>query len=383
MQRQLYQAVVPDGSQLSTSTQIRRQTQSQSPLGEGAATATPISLEPGEYALTGYYYGDGAGKMATEIEELFDASGFGVVPFYATEETSDADGYYTLRDVQTEPFRPQTEGNIHRFDGVLEPAGTRRTHLRSVDTSPAALSQTIATPTTEQPYVGVGARATLVRWYDATSGSLDPATPVDTVETEFGAVDRYDPTAAPTDAPELTFSLAYQAEGDRDVVAWSTEGHADKTDSDGVVHWRRLYATSSEPRGALVLSTRAIRVTIDEDAGTLTAEEWDASAAGGDGAWTDIALPASDWEPVDVDLVYLGPARIQAQLVFENSSTGELATVDGRWHRGWDRVQWSRAVDTEPTPSGLVDLLEPTASQSVESPGSEAGLVKRSGEVRR
>ncbi|UIP00329.1 hypothetical protein Hbl1158_02870 [Halobaculum sp. CBA1158] len=351
------------------------------------ATAEATAQTPNTRTISGVFGGIAADELAESLEELAGAAsaGFSVVPVYGSDAVDDlTDGYYILQSATTEPERPQAAGRLHRYSVELEAAGTRAQQLRAVHTSPnASIEQDIATPTTEQQYVGVDARATLTRWYDTTSGDLTSATPVDTTETVHGDVDLYDPTSAPTDAPALTYKLPYAQEYERDCVAHDTRGYADK-ESDGVINWQRVFATSHEigSDAALVLSTRAIRVRVDEDAGTLTAEEWDASAAGGDGAWTDIALPASDWEPVDIDLVYLGPARIQAQVVFENASTGELATVDGRWHRGWDLIQWSRATG-EPTPSGLVDLLEPTASGSVETPGSEAGLVKRSGEVRR
>jgi hypothetical protein len=310
------------------------------------------------------------------------------VPFFAVGADVERDGYYTLREVDTAPAAAQAIDTLHSFDGVLEPAGTRQSHLRSVEIT----RDTAANPlgTTEEAYIGVPAAATdsLTRWYDYSANTVTEATPTSTVTTEFGDVDLYSAAAAPspTDAA-LVYDLPYAEQGKTDCKVWDDRGTGldAKTDAEGIVQWQRCFTTSHEFQGRPVLSNARLRVRLDTDPTTqpgLQAERWD----GQNDQWADVTLAPNDnpdgWALVDADLVTIGPAALEAQLLFR-ADDGTQRPLNARLSRGDDVLLFTTPPNApNSTPISLQDVVSPIASERLQTAGESLGLRDREG-VRR
>ena len=386
--RRLYTLSVPADAQLETGRQVRRRTASVSPLGDGTAVGQSIAPEPGSLRLVGSYRGRLAGVMAREYEELHDADGFGEVPLAADDESTDRDGYYVLQEADTAPAAPQSEGVLHTFSSRLELSGTRKSHLRSVEITVDAVANPLGT--TEEAAVGVPAAATdaLTRWYDESANTLTDATPTETVATEFGDVNLYDVASAPSStSAALVYDLPYAEQGRTDCRVWDDrdQGLAAKTDADGVVQWARVFVTSHEYQGRPVLSNGRLRVLCDEDPTAqpgLQAERWDADA----GQWASVALAPEGnpdgWALVDADLTRIGPAAVEAQLLFR-AADGTQAPLNARLSRGAGVLLFETPPNAPAaTPVSLQDLVSPIASERLQTAGESLGLRARE-DVRR
>jgi len=382
MERQLYRLPIPEDAQTELRRQTRRRTAEIAPL-SGTATGKSIAPKPGQYRLRGDYRGRLAGVMAQELEELFDSKGYDKVCFFAVGDDVERDGYYVLREMDTSPAAPQSTGTLHSFDGVMEPAGTRRSSLRSVEITVDGIPNPLGT--TEQALIGVPAAATdsLTRWYDESANTLSEATPTQTVATEFGDVALYDVAAAPSPtAAALVYDLPYQDQGKTDVRVWDDRdtGLDAKTDTDGVVQWARVFTTSHEYQGRPVVSNGRLRVLLEEDPAAqpgIQAERWDAA----NDQWSSVT-PAPNgnpdgWAVVDADLTRIGPAAVRAQLLFR-AADGTTAPLNARLSRGEEVIAFSPPPNAPAaTPVSLQDLLEPIASGRLQTAGESLGLRAR------
>lgn len=375
-----YLVPLPRSGRRDLSTASRRQVANNAPQ-QSVPSAKPTGVEPGERTIRGFYRGAFADVLADQLEELAAASSKGLerIPVFATDAIEGlSDGYYTVGSATTGPYEEQAAGKLHEYTLSLESVGTRRTHFRAVACDIVTEDNDFGSGA-EEPYVGIDARARegTVRWFDAASETLEAASPVATVTGEFGDVDLYDASTPSFDSPRLIYDLPYADEGDVDVVVWDDRGKSAKTDADGVVQWQRVFSSGHGFAGSLVLSNRRVRLTVDDIAGTIAAEAYTS------GSWSDVALGTSDWVPIDIDVVTIGPAAARVQLLFENTSTGATFPLDAFLYRGWTGVLFARTENhTGATPSGLIDLLSPIASDRLESPGPTATLVERS-DVRR
>ena len=106
----------------------------------------------------------------------------------------------------------------------------------------------------------------------------------------------------------------------------------------------------------------------------VRADEWDQGA----GAWSPISLPASDWQLIEADMVDIGAASVEAQCVFKDAVSGDEYALDMRLERGREAAQWFIPESvSDPVPSGLEELLDPIADESVFQTGASLGLVSR------
>jgi hypothetical protein len=383
--RRLYTLSIPTDAQLDTGRQVRRRTASISPLGDGTAVGQAIASEPGSLRLVGSYRGALADVMAREVEELADADGYEAVPLFTTEgDNTDRDGYYVVQEADTGAAAPRAEGALHTFSSRLELSGSRNSHFRSVELTVDSVANDFGT--TEEAFVGVPAQASLVRWYDQSANTLTQATPADTVTTEFGDVALCDVANAPstTDAA-LVYDLPYQEQGKVDVRVWDgrEQGLGGKTDAEGVVQYQKVFVTSHEYRGRPILSNGRLRVLLDEDPTVVpgvTAERWDTANS----TWSSVSLGSNpdEWRVIDVDVVAIGPAAVDAQVLFENGS-GTQHALNARLTRGDDTILWTNPPnEDDQTPTALRDVLDPIASTDLQTAGEALGLRARE-EVRR
>lgn len=378
--RYIYTASLPNASQVERGSSASRAVENDGLVSSGVAHSTPAATKADSRSVSGQYRGARSRLMATELKQLFGSSGFSAVPYFTVGEDNEDDGYYALRSVDISPLDARVSDGYHSFSGVMDFSGTRKSRFRSVSTAPVELDNDFGNDQTT--YVGVDARANMVRWFEPTTGSTESPSPVSTAQGEFGSVELYDLdasglTGSGDAGPKLVYDLPYEDEGKTDVRVWDTRGEP-KTDANGYVNWQKVYTLSHVYAGAVVLSNGVVRLTVDESASSVSAERWSS------GSWSSVSLGASDWVPRDVDVWRISPAGAVAQVRFEDTANpGNYYSLNGHLWRGRDSLLWeSPDGETGVTPAGLVDLLDPVAETTLNSPGSEAGLVNRE-EVRK
>jgi len=344
----------------------------------------------GRYALGSYY----SELLATELEELADSS-LSAVPLDGG--SSARAGYYAVESANVEPVHAGGR-DIWEWDLSLTNVGTRKSHVQALETEPSQPSPGHAFGNGLDALVGIPSASRQVRVVDSTSEPTQRSrpTPVETVETEFGAVDLYDATAEAVDEPVYLYDVAKDAQPPVDVRVYDSRGRESKfieADSGRVRAWQSVFTRDHEFTGSVVCSNGRLRVTVDEptaanSSATLDAERWDSTAAGGDGAWTPVDLPSyadgdldTDWQPVDVDLTRIGQARVAAQVEFEavaGANEGDVYSVDVELERGRESLEvWIPESVSDPIPDDLEALLEPIVSPSVMESGVEQTTVAR------
>lgn len=356
---ELYAVPIPRGSTTSTGSIASQQQALQSILGSDTGNVENIASEPGERTLTVEYPDKLAAVRAQELREL--ASGFGQpLPFHALAGSSPDDRYVTVSRADIGPVDPRSR-EFQRGDVTLSDVGTIASHWREVRTSPSEPDNPFGNDTTAP--VGIPSAATKVRWLDPeTRQTAEPAV-IATRSSRLGNVDIIDATGGPYDSPSVIFELPYAREGDTDPRVWDTRGKATITDSDGAVLWQKVFSPSHRFEGDLVLENGLLRLTIDESAGTISAERWDS----GSSSWTSESLGASDWTVFDVDIRSIGLAQVGGVVEFADTTQFPTAyhTLGFQLARGNNNILWT----TESTvPSGLETLLDPTAASHTYDP---------------
>jgi hypothetical protein len=368
----LYTLALPRASQTTVEQQFQQQLSKQGLLGEAAGNVEQISTEPGTKTISGVYRGEYAEKMAVELEELANRTD-GALPLADPSEESSLRGYYAAETADVQVVNTKAQ-NLYRYQLQLAKEGTRESKRRRVTTNPYQPENDFGNQQTA--YVGVPAAATDVAWYNGETEATEPVSVVETRTAEHGSVDVVDAQASSFSEPALVFDLPYQQEGKVDVVVWDDHGRA-KLDSEGINAWQWVFASGHEFAGNPVVDNGLVRVHLDTNG--LVVEEWDASTD----SWTAVSLGASDWTLEGWDITEISPTRTDVQCRFENASSSKSPYyLDMSLKRGWEWPQWTVSEgETPPTPSGLVDLLDPVANESDYSPQAEQGLVAR-GEVR-
>jgi hypothetical protein len=340
----------------------------------------------GRYAF-GRYYSE---LVATELKELAD-SALGAVSLYGGD--SNRSGYYQIESAQVEPVHAGGR-DVWEWTLSLTSSGTRKSQLQALETAPSQPSPGHEFGNDTTARVGVPAAARQVRAVDSTSSPTQRVrpTPVDTVATEFGDVERYDPTALAFDEPVFLYDVPPDAQAAVDVRVYDTNGRDSKfieSDSGRVRAWQSVFARDHEFTGSVVCSNGVFRLIIDEPSNAdataaLEAETYDA----GTDSWSAVDLPsyadgdlATDWQPADVDITHIGQARVAAQVEFEavaGTNANDVYSVDVELERGRESLEvWIPESVSDPIPDDLEALLEPIASTSVVDSGVEQGLVAR------
>jgi len=369
MTRRLYRTPIPESAYRDSGETQRTELSKLSALtGQGSVQSTGTT--PGELQLQVQYRGTYAGRLALELSELLHSDAFSGIPYAPVDGSAEDDGYYSAESVSPGRIRPQTDRAVN-VDATLARDGTRATHFQAVATSKDAEKNDFGSGQTT--HIGVPASASLIRWWDGDAETEEPS-PVETRSAEYGDVEIYDVDSADVgNDPTLLYKPAgYDEIGDVDVGVWDTYGADEKRDEDDVVQWQRVFATQHDPRGALVLENGLLRLTLDDVDETITAERWDS----GSEEWTDEDLGSSGWEPVDVDVRHIAPARLEARVLWSDGS--ERYPLDMILARGAEDALWVRTPNAQSeTPSTLVDYLEPIASETIYDAGAEQALVSR------
>ena len=369
---------------------------------QGQGSVTQLGTQSGDLTLDLQYRGKYADRLQLELRELIESPTVATMPLAPVDGDSTIDGYYTVEAVTNAGAASAQSGRLQRLQATLVREGTLSSQFQAVTVAP---SDDITNPygTTDTRTVAIpSATIGRPRAVDAISspGTVEPipdSAVVETVQTQHGQLDRVDTTALSTTPTAIVYRpVGYDPVGDPDAGAWDTYGAETIRDTDGVVQWGRVFGTEHAFRGAAVVENGRLRLTLAEPdtgdgVGKLSAERWDPTASGGDGAWTAVDLPsfdgdlATDWRPVDVDLTRIGQAAVHALVEFEavaGDAAGELYTLDVRLFRGWDTALVTIPPrESGPLPPALFDLVEPIASGRVVDPGVEQTLIARS-EVR-
>jgi len=379
MTKYIYSQPIPEWAPNSTDAQAQRRASLQTAL-QGNATAESTGLEPGARSLQGSYLGEDADILALELRELGDAPAIEAVPAYDDAGDPGMEGYYVLDSVDAGPPEPQAQATLQTYSLELKKTGTRRSHWRTVRTSMNERDSDFGSDSVTE--IAVPAQAGQVRWWDG-DADLEYPSPTETRTGEHRDVEIYDVDAASYSDPTLLFSIPYSEEGRADCVVWDERGLGAKRDADGNVDWGRVFAPAHEFEGKVVLSSRILRLTLDDAAETIEAEFWTGYGGGGYGGdgfgenvWDTVDLGSSDWAPVDVDVRTIAPARLEARILFSDGSS--RYPLDAILSRGADKVLFARTPNaTSATPQGLIDLLDPIASTTIYDAQASQGLVAR------
>lgn len=356
--RRLYTVTIPENALQQRSGQAQQRQELAKLTGlSGDGSVIQVGSNPGEFDVEGQFRGTDAEMMAAEVSELAGSDAISSVAFYDPDTDVAAAGYYTVERIQNRRFRPQRP-EVASFQIRLAREGTRDSHLRYIRTNNRDVTHDFGSDATER--INIPNTATKVRWIAEDKSATTPATSVGTTAAEFGTIAQYDPTNAPAayDSPGIVYQLPYSDSGNVDAAVFDTRGLSEFVNGD--FKWQQVFQSSHEFSGSVVLENGVVRLTIDESTNSLTAEEWDS----GTSAWVSRSLGVTGgWQVIDVDVIDANPARVYAQLEFEDTDDSSRYSLDAFLHWGWSNVQFAVPVSLSgPIPSDLVTYLDPVAS---------------------
>ena len=418
----LYTIDLPDADAGQPQDRIGSQVR-QSGLIDGGGTATEqIATENVDLTLQGQWrYGKRFAKKAARELESLAAGGYESLPLFdvSSDELGRKTGYYEIESVDVSPAREDGE-DVFEFTVGVSDAGTREEVWRAVRTTQELVDTLF--DGSDVSYVAIPSEATKAQWFDSQEGT-EKANPVDTVGSEFGSVDRYDPNDSVFDNPTLLYELPFEREGRVDAKVWDDRNRAkfwtfeDNGDTVDVNQWPHVFNTAWEFDGSPVIDTGRLRLRIIEDpddneanadvlnvqsgetvtiqsgetetfsraevngtldvqgtleltgddigdASGLVAEEWDSEVQ----EWQQIELPNTSWSVLDADLTVIGPSEVQVQLTWTDGESN--VAVDGVFDRGDNSVLWV-------SPEG-----EPISNQGTLTVDSGETVTVSSGETR-
>jgi hypothetical protein len=349
-------------------------------LGGGGSAIEALSLDPGQRRLEATIRGTYAEMVASEIEELFAAS-IGKVVFCTPDGGSPDDGYYVLEEGSFSRANTQS-AQVQQVSGTIRRAGTANSEWRALTSEQSQVDHDEQWGNDTTATVTVPAVANKVQWVNEETQARAPATATSTRTAEFGDVDVYDlangTNAISADNPTLIYDIDYVDETRVGLRVYDTRGNDAKKDAGGERQWMVVSRRQHDFADPIVLDTGVLRLKLDEPAGTISAEEWDATNS----SWNAVGLTNnSSWSLFDVDLTSIGMVSAEAQLTFSDGSS--LFALDAILGRGDDSVLFAIPDgESAPIPSGIVDWLDPIAASTVYATNESKGLVSRQ-EVRR
>lgn len=423
----LYTIDLPDADAGQPQDRIGSQVR-QSGLIDGGGTATEqIATENVDLTLQGQWrYGKRFAKKAARELESLAAGGYESLPLFdiSSDELGRKTGYYEIESVDVSPAHPDEGGDsAFEFTVGLSESGTREEVWRAVRTT----QETVDTlfDGSDVSYVAIPSEATKAQWFDSQEGT-EKANPVDTVQSEFGSVDRYDPNDSLFDNPTLLYELDFEREGRVDAKVWDDRNREkfwtfeDNGDTVDVNQWAHVFNTSWEFDGSPVIDTGRLRVwfaqpekleplvvesgetfTVEsierheytdgdtQTDGTIVVETGGELVALGDrndlfaerynaneDRWESVGLVDTGWSVLDVDLTTIAPGEVQAQIQWTDGT--EIASIDGIFDRGSESVLWVKPDGQEVVPDGIINTIRPIARETNQNVAPAQTTVARS-----
>lgn len=388
----LYTTPLPEASATSEKNAVAQQLAKNGLINGGGSAVETVSSSVPDLLLEGQYrFGEHIStNLARSLRELSNGS-LGPLPIYHRDKDWSDQGYYVVEQAEIEPLHPKQQ-SVWKYSVTLSKSGTQSKFWRSVRTNPQTADNPFGSATA--PEIGLSIRARKVQWFDDVGGAIGEATPQRRVEGEHDYLDIYDASEPPFDNPVLIYDIPYNEEYktncevrdtyNRDQYRYENESDAivgdatvgsatvSKTVRVGAQH-QRVYVTDHDWAGDMVLETDRLRLVIDQPEDVLRAYRWSPT----DGQWTLVQLGASDWRLYDVDLTTVGLARIEAQLEFEDLSTGDRHSLNATLVRGLDEVIWTVPSNESTPPQNLLDRLAPIAATTDRVPAPTQDVIKR------
>lgn len=376
----LYTSPLPEAASTAEADSLGQRLAKAGLIKADGAVVESLSSEAADLTLEGQYrWGEEISTMlAAELDELSDSS-LPTLPLYRRNGAGSYEnaGYYEIETARVEPLHAN-DRSAWRYSLSLTSAGKKGRHYRALEPSPYKLVRDVWGNTLDR-HVGVPSAAQKVQWFGGDPDERTGATPIETRSTAAADVDIYDIDDAPDgygDAPALIYTVDYADERPCGVRVYDTRGYDSKFTSEGVRQWQAVHSTGHDiDTDPVVMSNALFRLRLDEVAGTLEAETWDATAE----SWTTVGLESSQPSTVtlfDVDLETISMVRDRAQLTFDVD--GSLFALDVVLHRGFEGIQAGLPEDQAgPIPQDLVDWLAPIVTDSIIDVNASKGLVSR------
>ncbi|AXR78981.1 hypothetical protein [Natrarchaeobaculum sulfurireducens] len=347
---------------------------------EEIGSAKPISSPPDSIDPPIKFNGPDATMRALELHELLNSPHHAPLP--VAIDVPGYDGYYVADDAtRNTKLAEGGDADYERIDTSLTRAGTDQRLVRALEAAPRLADHEFGNDL--EAHIALPTDARKVRWFDPDSGDRELAEPVETVATAYGDVDVYDLEGwpdyefdpdDPSEAPLLVYEIDKDRDAEADVRLWDTRGYESLEDG-GRRRWQYVFSKDHEYDGAIVLDTGRLRLWLDEDDGTVDAQELDSSEA----EWTDLELAAEQPESVavfDIDVREIGMVRDRVQVTFDVD--GELFAMDAILQAGHDAV----LVDipdgeSGPIPADVESWLEPIAAETIVDAQPTKQLIER------
>jgi len=429
----LYLTPIPEQTTDSATDRIGADVQQAGLLEAGGTSVQNVATENVDFQKAGrIQYGPTLSRKVAEELDSLSESAYTTLPLYdASEDTlARKRGYYEVARVEVNPAQ-ESRDDAYQYDVQLTKSGTREDSRRAVETHVGAIDSVFG-DADATPSVAIPESATDVRWFDDAEGT-EAATATDTVQAEYGTVALYDPTSASTTDPTLTYDVDFADDGPTDVRVYDSRDRvkfAATASGADVNTWVHAYHTGYQFDGAAVIDTGRFRLALGGDTqlvsddtlqealtvsdgetvtvgteetrtdGTLTVESggtFSVESGGthvltGEGSldgfaaaeydadsdeWAGVALDATtDWVLAAWSLTRIRPARTQLQTAWSDGDTE--ARLNATLERGSDGVVWWTPENADAPPSGLADVLEPTARKTDDVARPTQSLIERS-----
>lgn len=349
--RFLYTIPITETNQGQISADNSKRVSSQSSLSTDFGDVQETGAQPGTRPVSGAVKGLYSDLITKELSELAQAPNYGSVVYFTDDSDPLDDAYVTVENFKRNPANPRTD-QIWQYDGRLTEQGTNRSHYRAVETQPVSISNPFDGSGTD--LIGLPATATKVSWYDEKGQSREAATIQSTITGRFNDVETYDPAEPSFNNPTLIAKVPYSDEGGIDARVWDDFDRS-QLDGNSINSWQKVFATGHNFNGALVIENGLLRLTADEDAQSLSFEEWDT----GTSSYSTVQLGSSSWMLDEINLTRISPTRTEGQMRFTDGST--FHTLDYQVNRASNRVLFITPTNEGSIPSGLSTLLSPIA----------------------
>ena len=314
----LYVVGVPGQARTTAESRQRRQVASEGSVSASQAATEPLGVDAKTENLVLQYKGYNAEMLAEQMEELAgNNSGFKTVPFYRADGgRSPVNGFYTLETQSRSRQDPRME-ELPQFQGDLKFVGTQKEIWRGVAVQAQQVDNPFGNLATKQ--IGLNENVNKAIWFNNESqtryANREYQSPAEDADTAV-----YDTTDVTFDSPTLLYELPYEHTGQSDLRVWDTRGYTLPTrevDGHQVLEWQRVFSTSHEFEGKMVIDNGQTRLYMDDGAAhSMKAERWDSVNDRWEPKSLGTGFNKDYWGPLDVDLNYIGPARVSGRVRF-------------------------------------------------------------------